>query len=220
MDLTVSVVQMEVKSARPEENLRKGESWIAEAARRGSRVICFPEMWTTGFDWEYNKRMAVQHKEVIERVAGMAERYGLWINGSMPALNEAGQVANTSILFSPEGKRVAVYRKTHLFSLLHEDEHVAAGQSLSVVDTPWGLTGLSICYDIRFPELFRTYALKGARIVFSPMAFPHPRLDHWRVLVRARAIEDRTSTDSSLWPAQAERSPHAAGPPWPGAPTC
>jgi len=68
---------------------------------------------------------------------------------------------------------------------------MAAGDSLCVVDTPWGLTGLSICYDIRFPELFRTYALKGARVVFSPMAFPYPRLDHWKSLVRARAIENQ-----------------------------
>jgi len=60
-----------------------------------------------------------------------------------------------------------------------------------MVDTPWGPVGLSICYDIRFPELFRTYALQGARMALSPIAFPHPRLDHWRILVRARAIENQ-----------------------------
>ena len=68
---------------------------------------------------------------------------------------------------------------------------MAAGRCLTVAEPPWGLTGLSVCYDIRFPELFRTYALKGARLVLSPMAFPYPRLDHWKILVRARAIENQ-----------------------------
>jgi len=68
---------------------------------------------------------------------------------------------------------------------------MAPGDELTVVETPWGRAGLAICYDIRFPELFRTYALKGVEIVFCPMAFPYPRLDHWKILVRARAIENQ-----------------------------
>ncbi len=68
---------------------------------------------------------------------------------------------------------------------------MAPGNALCTVQTPWGLAGLSICYDIRFPELFRTYALKGVKIQFSPMAFPYPRLPHWKILVRARAIENQ-----------------------------
>ena len=109
----------------------------------------------------------------------------------MLALNDAGKVSNTSFLFNAAGEQAGLYRKTHLFSLLHEDAHMAPGDHLTVVDTPWGRVGLAICYDIRFPELFRTYALKGAEIVFCPMAFPYPRLDHWRILVRARAIENQ-----------------------------
>jgi predicted amidohydrolase len=109
----------------------------------------------------------------------------------MAALDEAGKISNTSILFNPKGERTATYRKTHLFSLFGEEKHMAAGKTLGLAETPWGLTGLSVCYDIRFPELFRTYALKGVRIVFSPMAFPYPRLEHWKILVRARAIENQ-----------------------------
>jgi len=182
---------MVVATSRPEENLRKGEAYIAEAARRGSDVVCFPEMWTTGFNWANNERMARDHEKVIDRLADMARRYGIWVNGSMLALNENGKVSNTSILFDSKGARAGTYRKTHLFSLLHEDEHMEAGRSLCVVDTPWGSAGLAVCYDIRFPELFRTYALKGVKILFSPMAFPYPRIQHWKVLVRARAIENQ-----------------------------
>jgi omega-amidase len=189
--LTVSLAQMSVVRSKPEENLKKGEVLIAEAARRGSDIICFPEMWTTGFDWAANKRIVPEQQKTLEIIGGMARRYHIWINGSMLAMDEDGNVSNTSILFDSNGKKLGTYRKTHLFSLLHEERHMAAGKSLCVVETPWGLAGLSICYDIRFPELFRTYALKGVKILLLPAAFPYPRLPHWKVLVRARAIENQ-----------------------------
>jgi omega-amidase len=189
--LTITIAQIRVACRQPEENLAKAETMIAEAARQGSDLICFPEMWTTGFDWSYLEEQAAEHAGVIDRIADLARRYRIWINGSLPSVTDAGRIANTSILFNAEGERAGVYRKIHLFSLLHEDRHLAAGNSLTVVDTPWGKIGLSICYDIRFPELFRSYALQGVRLVLSPIAFPHPRLDHWQVLSRARAIENQ-----------------------------
>ena len=191
MKLTISIAQMAVARSRPDENLKKGEAFIAEAVKRKSDVVCFPEMWTTGFDWVSNERAAREHEGVIERVGGLAKRYNIWINGSMLALDENGKVSNTSILFDSNGRKAGIYRKSHLFTMLHEDQHMAAGKYLCVVDTPWGLAGLSVCYDIRFPELFRTYALRGVKMIFSPMAFPYPRLEHWKVLVRARAIENQ-----------------------------
>lgn len=191
MKLIVSVAQIAVATSKPQLNLQKSETLIAEAAQRKSDMICFPEMWTTGFNWEYNKTIAREHEKVVEQLADMAKRYNIWINGSMLSLNDDGKVSNASILFNSKGEKIAIYRKAHLFSLLHEDKHIAPGGSLCVVDTPWGLVGLSICYDIRFPEVFRTYALRGVKIVFSPMAFPYPRLQHWKILVRARAIENQ-----------------------------
>lgn len=191
MRLTVSLAQMSVAPTDPDANLAKGEKLIAEAARRGSELVCFPEMWTTGFQWEANERMAREHEAVIDRVAGFAARYGLWVNGSTLALDEEGRVSNTSLLFSPAGERAAAYRKTHLFTYFHEDRHVAAGKRLAVAGTPWGPTGFAVCYDLRFPELFRTCALKGAKAVLLPSAWPYPRLEHWKILVRARAIENQ-----------------------------
>lgn len=191
MKLTVSIAQISVKQSDPEANLRKGEALIAEAARRKSDIIAFPEMWTTGFGWEYNERTARDHEKVLERIAGLSRRYKIWINGSMLSLNEKGQPSNTSMLLDPSGNIAGTYRKIHLFSMIHEDKHLAAGSSLCITDTPWGLTALAVCYDIRFPELFRAYALKGAKIVFLSMAFPHPKLEHLKVLARARAIENQ-----------------------------
>ncbi len=191
MILKVSVVQMSVRNADPEENLRKTEAFMAGARDRGSELICFPEMWTSGFNWDYLKRPVMAHREVEERVAGLARKYGLWVNGSMPTLGEDGRVYNTSILFDPAGERIAGYDKIHLFGLTGEDVHLGKGRSLCLADTPWGPTGLAVCYDIRFPELFRSYALKGAKMILLPAAFPYPRLAHWKVLLRARAIENQ-----------------------------
>ncbi len=191
MKLTVSLAQIDVIRSDPETNLKKGEALIAEASLGQSDIICFPELWTTGLDWAASERIAALQGETIERISEMAKRYRIWISGSVLELNERGRPSNTHILFDPSGKRAGTYRKTHLFSMLHEDEHMAPGNSLCLVDTPWGLVGLSVCYDIRFPELFRTYAIKGAKIVISPMAFPYPRVNHWKVLVRARAIENQ-----------------------------
>jgi omega-amidase len=188
---TISLVQMKVKPSRPYENLQKGTEFISEAARRGSDLVCFPEMWTSGFAWNDLAEMARLHSEIVESLGQLARRHRIWISGTMPVLNVHGNVTNTSILLDPEGKAAGIYQKTHLFSLLHEEKFIEAGNSLCLVDAPWGCTGLSICYDIRFPELFRTYTLMGTELILSPMAFPYPRLEHWKILARARAIENQ-----------------------------
>jgi omega-amidase len=188
---TISLAQMEVTPSSPDENLHKGKDLIAEAARRGSDLICFPEMWTSGFPWEDLEGIARVHPKVLKTLCNHARTYRIWINGSMPMINLRGRVANTSVLIDPQGNVAGRYEKIHLFTFFHEEKFIDAGSSLCLVDAPFGRTGLSICYDIRFPELFRTYALKGAELILSPMAFPYPRLEHWKILARARAIENQ-----------------------------
>ena len=191
MKLTISLAQMDVIGGEPEKNLDKGSVFIAEAINRDSDLVVFPEMWTTGFNWKRNREIASKQEAILEQIADMAKESRMWINGSMLALNENGEVANTSILYSPDGERAAVYRKVHLFSFHGEDKHMAPGDGLATAETPWGKVGLAVCYDIRFPELFRSYALQGVEMILSPIAFPHPRLEHWKILSRARAIENQ-----------------------------
>jgi predicted amidohydrolase len=188
--ITVSIAQMQVVSGKPEENLRKAEAFAESARKRQSHIVCFPEMWTTGLDWERAARTAPD-KAIIQRIASIAKRHSIWICGSMPAPDRSGRPANTLVLFDPGGAAAATYRKTHLFAGMREDLHMTPGESLTVADTPWGKVGFAICYDLRFPEIFRSYALKGAKMIMLPAAFPEERGEHWKVLIRARAIEDQ-----------------------------
>jgi predicted amidohydrolase len=191
MRLTISLAQMDLVLGDPAANLQKAEAWTAEAARRGSDLIVFPEMWTTGCDWPRIKELSTRQDETINAVGELAKKYRVWLNGSMLALDENSQPTNTSILFDPQGQQAGVYRKIHLFGVMNEDEHLAAGQHLTTVETSWGQSGLAICYDLRFAEMFRTYALSGVNMVYLPAEWPNPRLAHWRTLLRARAIENQ-----------------------------
>jgi len=190
MRLKVSLAQIDIISGKPEANLKKAEGLIAEAASRGSSLVCLPEMWTTGFEWTYIDSNYSLQGPVIEAISEMANRYKIFINGSLLTKNQQDRPTNTSILFGPSGDILATFDKVHLFPLIGEDLHLTPGSSLTLVDTLWGPTGLAICYDLRFPELFRAYGVAGAKVVLLSAAFPHSRVQHWQTLIRARAIEN------------------------------
>ena len=128
-----------------------------------------------------------------------AARYGLWLhNGSTPVMGDGDLPVNRTHLIDDRGEVVARYDKIHLFdayladgTVLLESRGYDAGGQAVVVETPWGRMGLSVCYDLRFPHLYRDYAKAGARLVFAPSAFTRPTgAAHWEVLLRARAIEN------------------------------
>ena len=192
MDLTISLGQFDVVRGDPEANLAKARQMTREAALRGSGVVVFPELWSTGFDLQNAARYACDLEQgVFVEVARLAREFQIHIVGSNLSVVAPGKCGNTATLFTPQGQMLGAYSKIHLFHLMDEHLYLIAGDRLALLDTPWGKTGLAICYDLRFPELFRTYALAGARLVFLPAAWPHPRLAHWQILLRARAIENQ-----------------------------
>jgi predicted amidohydrolase len=121
----------------------------------------------------------------------LARQHKVAILGSCLSLLGEGKYGNTAVYFNNQGQLLNQYSKIHLFQLMDEHLYLTGGEKLSVVETEWGLGGLSICYDLRFPEIFRAYALSGAQMVFLPSEWPHPRLAHWQTLLRARAIENQ-----------------------------
>lgn len=192
MKITVSIGQMDVRLGEPEQNLAEATRLVAEAARRGSDLIVLPELWSTGYDLENAARYATGLDEgMFAQTAVLARQHQIHIVGSCLSGNEADGFRNTIAWVTPTGQRLADYSKIHLFRLMDEDQYLAAGEAATLVNAPWGETGLAICYDLRFPELFRRYALNGAKLIILPAEWPHPRLAHWQTLLRARAIENQ-----------------------------
>ncbi|HBY95767.1 MAG TPA: carbon-nitrogen hydrolase [Chloroflexi bacterium] len=191
MNLRVSLGQMDPIKGEPETNFATAAAMAAEASRRGSHVLMLPELWGSGIDvTRHEEHASATGQGLFARAAALAAEHGLAICGSLLS-TAAGGNANTIAFFGRDGRIVTEYSKLHLFRLMDEDKWLVPGNRPALAEGPWGLAGLAICYDLRFPELFRHYALAGARLIFLPSAWPHPRLTHWRTLLRARAIENQ-----------------------------
>ena len=190
--MRIALAQFEVSRGDPAANLEAITSWVTQAKSGGAEVCFLPEMCTTGFDWSRCRALLPEAAEHRAQVAALAQQHDIAICGSFLEQTESGRPANTLTYFERSGVVAAQYRKVHLFTLFGEHKHVQAGEAIVTADTALGKIGCSVCYDLRFPELFRKCALAGAAIQVLPAAFPHPRLAHWRTLIQARAIENQS----------------------------
>ncbi len=189
--LQLSLAQMAIALGDPAANFAQARAWTAEAARRGSGLIVFPELWSTGYDLEHWPQHAAPLGEgMFAQLAALTGEFKIAVAGSLLEARN-GKAYNTLVVYDEAGKQVAAYRKLHLFRLMEEEKWLAPGEEAVMVDAAWGKTGLAICYDLRFAELFRKYALGGAKLVILPAEWPSRRAAHWQVLVRARAIENQ-----------------------------
>ncbi|MGB9722516.1 MAG: nitrilase-related carbon-nitrogen hydrolase [Chloroflexia bacterium] len=187
----VALGQMKVTPGRPEVNLRRAENLAQEAAREGAHLLLLPELWLSGHDMERAGEHARSFAERWQEAwSALARRHKLFLAGSAIAPGSDGRPANVALMFSPEGEVAARYEKIHLFAPMGE-RCLAAGRDTPCFDLPWGRTALAVCYDLRFPELFRRYVAAGAAFILLPAAWPRSRLEHWRILLRARAIENQ-----------------------------
>ena len=197
---TVALVQMDSQNDKGE-NLKQACAFIDEAAAHGASLICFPEVMNLigrnigegggkepvdGYTMKFLKEKAVRH--------------GVYIHSGSITEEVPGEKTsrNTSVLISPEGEILGTYRKLHMFDItladgtpFNESDKVIPGDDIVTIPTELGTFGMSICYDIRFPELYRIMALRGAQILFTPASFTMPTgKDHWEPILRARAIEN------------------------------
>ena len=191
--MKISIAQFAVRRGDATTNLARISELSAGAASSGTDLLCLPEMCTTGFDWVSNCEHLADASSSIVELKDIAQEHGIAICGSFLEKTELGNAANCFHYIDAKGSLLARYRKMHLFKLFHEEGHVEAGNECVVFDTAYGKIGASICYDLRFPELFRQNTRAGALLHILPAAFPHPRLEHWRKLVCARAIENQTN---------------------------
>lgn len=188
--LTLALAQMDIRTGHPEANLSRAREFAAQAKEAQADLLLLPELWLHGYDLERAEQWATPRGEGgFAAMAAMAQASDLHIVGSLLERHDDG-VSNTAVLFGPDGALLGAYRKIHLFRLMQEHQYLTPGDHLTLCPTPWGPTGLSICYDLRFPELYRTLALSGAKLFVVPAQWPVPRLDAWLLLARARAVEN------------------------------
>jgi deaminated glutathione amidase len=195
-----AAIQMTSNDDR-ERNLAQAIGLIDEAVSRGAQFVALPE----NVDLIAAHGVKVEAAEPLDgptfRLFSEAARErNIWLlAGTVAEISPiAGRARNTSVLFNPRGDRVAVYRKIHLFdvdlpdgSSFRESQHVEGGTETVVADTSLARFGLSVCYDLRFPELYRELSASGAEVLLIPSAFTlQTGKDHWEVLLRARAIEN------------------------------
>jgi predicted amidohydrolase len=188
----VSLCQMDISVGQPKANLAVARAMVVEAARRGSRLVLLPELWTTGYNLPEIAAMAEREQESwLNEVRGWARELGICLHaGSLPEW-DGKQVFNTSRVFGPDGRDLGSYRKIHRVPMLNEEQYLAAGDRGVVCrDGPLPM-GLLVCYDLRFPELSRLLALGGAHLLAVPAEWPAARTAHWRALLQARAIENQ-----------------------------
>jgi omega-amidase len=191
MNLKVSLAQVAIENGNIRKNIEMSERMIASASKHGSSMVIFPEMWTTGFSKSPNFYQKMEQSQVLFEIGELAKKYQIWVAGSMPFFDKEPKPSNSLLVFNSLGKIVANYEKIHLFRPFGEEKLMNSGKKISILSSPWGKIGLSICYDLRFGELYRALALQGAELIIISAAFPHPRLSHWRSLLQARAIENQ-----------------------------
>jgi len=190
-EMILALYQMKVSNDE-DENWEKVCQAVQEAKQRRASLLMLPELWSNGDALGRAVKTAVPLGEgIFAKLSALAQSLELCLLGSNFALFEEGKVGNTAVFYRSDGGVGGVYTKIHLFRLMDEHRYFTAGTHLTMTETAWGKVGIAICYDLRFPEVFREYALKGAKLICLPAAWPHPRLAHWHTLLRARAIENQ-----------------------------
>jgi predicted amidohydrolase len=206
MGLWVAAGQLN-SSENVADNVTRARAVVKSAAEAGAKMVGLPENFAyLGGDRDHKLAIAEPVDDgaqgpILSAMREAARETGVWLllGGFPEKVAAADRIGNTSLLVDPEGRIQARYRKMHLFDVdvpggqrFRESDSIAAGDQVVVAETPWGGLGLSICYDLRFPELYRQFAAAGARLIAVPAAFTRETgKDHWHVLLRARAIENQ-----------------------------
>lgn len=188
-ELKAAAIQFNIRLADIDTNVAHVRQALARVAGQGCRLAVLPEMWSTGFAYKELNELARRTPETVEEMGRLSREFDLVLVGSLPE-PDGDHVCNTAYVLD-RGRLAGKYRKIHLFSLMNEDRAFTGGNQWLVVDTSVGRIGVFICYDLRFPELARRLAVEGAEILVVPGEWPKPREEHWRALLKARAIENQ-----------------------------
>lgn len=200
-ELTIACVQVNA-DGNVERNIQNACDLVRQAADAGGDLIGLPEnvaLMAASEEERLEKSYTPQEHPALLAFAEVAREKGIWLQaGSVAAMRPDGSLANHAFLFGPDGSTVADYEKIHMFdvdlpdgSVYRESKMFHPGDKAVLAPTPWGLLGMTVCYDLRFPQLYRDLAQAGARLLTVPAAFTKVTGDaHWELLLRARAVEN------------------------------
>jgi omega-amidase len=189
--LTIALAQVELEFAEPEKNSLKAKMMIEEASQRGADLILLPELWASGFDLPNCGKYASQlHEGWFAWMRDAAVECQIAVGGSLIE-EDQGKFYNTFVFIDSDGNTLGSYRKIHLFQPLGEKDYFTPGNELVSFDFGPTRIGLAICYDLRFPELFRAYAASGVELILLTAEWPEKRIGQWSLLLQARAIENQ-----------------------------
>jgi omega-amidase len=187
--IQAAAIQFNVRQGDVDANRDYVRAALRRAAGTGVQLAVLPEMWSSGFSYRNLNELARCTAGIVEELLALSRELKLVIVGSMPEPH--GEKVYNTVYVADNGRLAGTYRKLHLFSLLGEDKAFDSGDSWLLAETSIGKVGVIICYDLRFPELSRRLALEGAAVICVPAQWPKPRQEHWRTLLRARAIENQ-----------------------------
>lgn len=191
--MKISIIQMNTEFKDNEKNYIRAEKLIKNAALEKPDVIILPETWSTGFFPQenllsYSENNAANLKSIFSKLS--LENNTNIIAGSIVNKKEDG-IYNTCLVFNRKGQNIEWYDKIHLFSPMNEDKFFKSGNRVATFNIDGISCAVVICYDIRFPELIRTLALRGIEVLFVVAQWPKARVEHWKLLNRVRAIENQ-----------------------------
>ena len=188
MLVKIGIIQLDIHLGEINKNVTYALSNIQNMVEKGVRLIVLPELWTSGFDYKHLAKLAENTPKILQEVQQIITANTLVI-GTLPEIKK-GKLYNTAFLIDKTGL-LDFYQKSHLFTPSGEDKHFTPGKKLVVTPSYLGKIGVLICYDLRFPEIARCLTLKDAEILAISAAWPLERIEHWRILLRARAIENQ-----------------------------
>ncbi|MFJ5769679.1 carbon-nitrogen family hydrolase [Psychrobacillus sp. NPDC093180] len=191
--MKVACVQLDIVFGEPKENFLKVEEKIREAASLGANTVVLPEMWNTGYDLTRLEEIAdVNGEETKKLLSQLSKELNIHIVGGSVSIKKGDKFYNTMYVTNALGEVVGEYDKAHLIKLMDEHLYLEAGSEKNVFTLDGVKMGGIICYDLRFPEWTRAHSLNGAKVMFVPAQWPAKRIDHWKILLQARAIENQS----------------------------
>jgi omega-amidase len=188
--MRILAAQIDPVELDPEANLERARKLLRRAATSGADLLVLPETWSTGYDLPAARQLRGRSAATLDALAQEARAQGVAVVGSM-VLPAGGGAANTAVLVDASGRTALRYDKSHLIDVYREKEIFEAGRSAPTVELAGTCVGVAICYDLRFPELFRAFIDEGAEVLVVVAEWPEERIGHWEVLLRARAIENQ-----------------------------